>query len=142
MLKLSSSGTYEWNTFFGSSNGTDIGDGITVDSSGNVYVTGYSNGTWGSPLNAYSGGDDIFVLKLSSSGTYEWNTFFGSSNGTDYGYGIAVDSSGNVYVTGDSNATWGFPLNAYSGGYDIFVLKLSSSGDIRMEHLLRVLKWY
>ena len=142
VLKLSSSGAVQWNTFFGSSNGNDDGLGIAVDGSGNVYVTGHSKGTWGFPLNAFSGGYDIFVLKLSSSGAYEWNSFFGSSNGNDIGDGITVDSSGNVYVTGYSNGTWGFPLNAYSGGDDIFVLKLSSSGAVRMEHLLRVLKRY
>ena len=51
----------------------------------------------------------------------------------DAGYGIAIDGSGNVYVTGVSNATWNgpagqSPLHAHSGGYDIFVLKLDSSG--------------
>ena len=60
--------------------------------------------------------------------TYQWHTFYGSAGGNDLGYGIAVDTSGNVYVTGDSNATWNgpgstAPLNAYSGSDDIFVLK-------------------
>ena len=131
VLKLNSSGAVQWNTFFGSSSEGDYGFGIAVDGSGDVYVTGYSYGTWGSPLNAYSGDYDIFVLKLSSSGALQWNTFFGSSSGSDAGFGIAVDSSGNIYVTGDSNGTWGFPLNAYSGDYDIFVLKLSSSGALQ-----------
>ena len=114
-----------------------IGNGIAVDGSGNVYVTGYSYATWNgpagqNPLHAYSGGYDIFVLKLNSSGAYQWHTFYGSS-GDDSGHGIAVDGSGNVYVTGYSDATWNGPagqnpLHAYSGGYDIFVLKLNSSG--------------
>ncbi len=52
---------------------------------------------------------DIFVLKLDSSGAYQWHTFYGSSD-HDYGNGIAVDGSGNVYVTGYSYATWGSPL--------------------------------
>ena len=57
-------------------------------------------------MNAYSGGDDIVVLKLSTAGAYQWHTFYGSAGGTDLGIGIAVDTSGNVYVTGYSNATW------------------------------------
>jgi sRNA-binding regulator protein Hfq len=127
VMKLDSSGAYQWHTFYGSS-AYDYAYGISVDSSGNVYVAGFSYATWGSPLHAHSGGYyDIFVLKLNSSGAYQWNTFYGSS-AYDYAYGISVDSSGNVYITGDSDATWGSPLHAYSGGYDIFVLKLDSSG--------------
>jgi len=53
-----------------------------------------------------------------------WNTFMGSSN-IDYGKGIAVDGSGNVYVTGYSEGTWGNPIDAYAGGYDAFVAKIS-----------------
>ena len=138
VLKLNSSGAYQWHTFYGSSGGDD-GLGIAVDGNGNVYVTGYSYATWKGlalefPLHAFSGGTDIFVLKLNSSGAYQWHTFYGSSYGDDYSYGIAVDGSGNVYVTGYSDANWAglmwieWPLNVYSGGYDIFVLKLNSSG--------------
>ena len=103
----------------------DGGNGIAVDGSGNVYVTGYSDATWNGPaaavpLHAHSGGAyDIFVLKLNSSGAYQWHTFYGSAS-NDVGCGIAVDGSGNVYVTGESGATWTArqaraPLHAYSG---------------------------
>ena len=137
MLKLDSSGSYQWHTFYGLS-GYDYDYGIATDGGGNVFVTGISYATWNgpagqSPLHAHSGGYDIFVLKLDSSGSYQWHTFYGSS-GIDYGYGIATDGSGNVYVTGSSSATWNGPamqnpLHAYSGSYDIFVLKLDSSGS-------------
>ena len=56
-----------WNTFLGGS-GSDSGEGITVDSSGNSYVVGTSNATWGSPVRGYSGLNDVFVAKLNSSG--------------------------------------------------------------------------
>ena len=132
VLKLGSSGTYQWHTFYGSSSSNDSGSSITLDVSGNVYVTGYSYATWGSPLHAFSssvGTIDIFVLKLDSNGTYQWHTFYGSTN-YDSGSGIAVDGSGNVYVSGNSNVTWGSPLHVFSGsGYtDILVLKLDSNG--------------
>ena len=127
VLKLNSSGAYQWHTFYGSSD-SDGGYGVALDTNGNVYVTGGSNATWGSPINSHSGGDDIVVLKLDSSGAYQWHTFYGSDGG-DYGYGIAVDAGGNVYVTGGSNATWGSPINSHSGGDDIVVLKLNSSGN-------------
>ena len=119
--------TLLWNTFMGWS-GIDYGYGIAVDGSGNVYVTGHSAATWGSPQNAHAGSYDAFVAKLNSSGIRQWNTFMGSSD-LDNGYGIAVDGSGNVYVTGFSRyVTWGSPQNAHAGGYDAFVAKLNSSG--------------
>ena len=126
VVKLDSSGAYQWHTFHGSSD-SDCGYGIAVDTNGNVYVTGYSSATWGSPLNSHSGNWDIVVVKLNSSGAYQWHTFHGSSN-ADGGYSIAVDTDGNVYVTGHSTATWGTPLAPYNDGYDIVVLKLDSSG--------------
>jgi hypothetical protein len=120
---LNSSGNLLWNTFLGSAS-SDYGSAIALDNSGNVYVTGYSTATWGSPLNAYSGNSDAFVAGLNSSGNLLWNTFLGS-NSNDYGYGIILDSSGNIYVSGYSYATWGSPVNAYSGSWDVFVAKLT-----------------
>jgi hypothetical protein len=58
--------------------------------------------------------------------TLTWNTFLGGT-GTDYGVGIAVDGSGNVYVTGYSSASWGTPVRAYSSGDDAFVVKISDA---------------
>ena len=80
-----------WNTFLGGS-GDDYGRGIAVDGSGNVYVTGYGDATWGSPVRAYTSGNDTFAAKLYGNGTLLWNTFLGGS-GSDYGRGIAVDGS-------------------------------------------------
>jgi hypothetical protein len=132
VLKLNSAGAYQWHTFYGSVAGNDYDNGIAVDSGGNVYVSAYSYAGWNAgvtaPLNAYSGASDIVVLKLNTSGVYQWHTFYGSA-GTDVGYGIAVDSGGNVYLTGNGNATWNAgvtaPLNAHSANYDIVVLKLA-----------------
>jgi hypothetical protein len=128
VAKLSSSGTLTWNTFLGGGGG-DSGNGIAVDGSGNVYVAGYSNDTWGIPVRAYTGSYDAFVAKLNSSGALTWNTFLGGS-GWDIGYGIAVDGGGSVYVTGNSDATWGSPVRAYTGNWDSFAAKLSSSGAL------------
>jgi hypothetical protein len=137
VLKLDSSGAYQWHTFYGSGS-YDYGYGIATDGSGNFYITGESEAGWNgpagqSPLHAYSGGfSDIFVLKLNVNGAYQWHTFYGSS-GADYGHGIRADARGNVYIAGESNAAWNGPagqnpLHAYSGGYDIFMLKLNGSG--------------
>ena len=131
VLKLTSAGAYQWHTFYGSPSG-DSGNGITVDGSNNLYVTGYSRATWQgdggtNPLHAHSGDRDIVVLKLNSAGAYQWHTFYGSSS-WDYGNGIAV-ASNHVYVTGYSGGTWqgdgnANPLHGHSGLDDIVALKL------------------
>jgi hypothetical protein len=69
------------------------------------------------------------VLKLDANGNYQWHTFYGSSS-YDFGNSIDVDSDGNIYVTGSGYKTWNgpddqIPLNAYSDGYDLFVVKLT-----------------
>ena len=137
VLKLNSSGAYQWHTFYGAAGDDDYGNGITLDGSANVYVTGQSSATWlgdgnTDPLNPHSGLDDIFALKLNSSGAYQWHTFYGNT-GVDHGYAIMMDGT-YVYVTGDSAATWQgdgdtAPLHTHSGGgFDIAVLKLDDDG--------------
>jgi hypothetical protein len=122
--------TLQWNTFMGSS-GTDYGNAIAVDGSGNVYVAGQSYATWGTPVNPYTGGEDVFVAKLDSSGSLQWSTFMGSSS-RDISTDIAVDGSGNVNVAGSSDATWGTPVIPHAGGNsDAFAAKLDSSGSLQ-----------
>ena len=123
---LSSGAAYLWHTFFGSS-GYDYGQDLSIDASGNIYVVGKSTATWGAPLHAHSGGEDILVMKLDSNGAYQWHTFYGGS-GDEGGTDLVFDSAGNLYVTGTGTATWGAPLHAYTSSEDAFVLKLTGSG--------------
>lgn len=134
VAKLNANGSLIWNTFLG---GTDTaeGHGIAVDKNGNVYVAGWSNNAWGcSPISctvrAFTS-FDAFVAKVDSNGNLTWNTFLGGT-GFDNAYGVAVDGSGNVYVTGRSGISWGTPVHAHSGtsGYDAFAAKLDSSGNL------------
>jgi hypothetical protein len=126
---LNSAGTLQWNTFMGS-NSNDRGEGIVLSTSGNIYVTGSSNATWGTPVNAYNAGTDGFVACLNSSGTLQWNTFMGSG-GTDRSRGIALNNSGNIVVTGEGTGSWGSPINAHTGNYDVFVACLNSTGSLQ-----------
>jgi hypothetical protein len=133
VLKLNSSGTFQWVNTYGSTS-DDRGWDIAVDSSGNSYITGSFQGTvdFGGGDVTSAGNTDIFVLKLNSSGTFQWaNTYGGTS--TDRGYGIAVDSSGNSYITGSFQGTVDFgggDITATANS-DIFVLKLNSSGTFQ-----------
>jgi hypothetical protein len=136
VLKLNSDGAYQWHTFYGSGD-WDMGRAIAVNSSGDVYVSGDSYATWqgdgdADPLHVYSENYDITVLKLGSDGAYQWHTFYGG-NDNDFGSAITADSSGHVYVVGESETTWQGdggtdPLHPYSGSDDITVLKLDSAG--------------
>ena len=128
VAKLDPKGRLLWNTFLGGE-GPDIAGGIAVDGSGNVYAGGFSFDTWGAPVHAYSEGFDAYVAKLDSNGRLVWNTFMGGS-GTDVGVGLAVDGSGNLYVSGLSQDTWGAPVGAYTGDSDAYVAKLDSSGAL------------
>lgn len=110
-----------------------------VDSSGNVYITGFFRETinfGGTSLtNPVHLQDDIFIAKYNSSGVNQWAKRIGGSVG-DKGLGIGTDSSGNVYVTGYFNDTVDFDPGAgtsnlvSAGNSDIFVVKLDTSGAL------------
>jgi hypothetical protein len=124
VAKLNGNGVFQWHTFLGGTE-DDMGNDLTVDGNGNIYVTGYSASTWGEPFNEFAGGDDAFVAKLNGNGARLWNTFLGG-NGSDLGYDIAVDG-GKFYATGYSGRTWGDPLLAFAGGTDAFVAQADSN---------------
>ena len=134
VAKLNNNGQLEWNTFLGGT-GFDSGSGIALDGNNNVYITGFSDATWGSPLRPSTSNGNLFVTKLNDNGTLQWNTFFpaSSSGMSDWGsvfFGIALDRGGNIYVAGSSDATWGSPLKAYQGEGDAFVARLNQDGNL------------
>lgn len=133
VAKLHPSGFLLWNTFLGGA-GDDSGRDVAVDESGNIYVTGYSTDTWGSPKATHGGGTDAFVAQLDPDGYLRWNTFFGSP-GNEFVHGIAVDQSGNIFVTGSSTGgTWpsSQPVRQFGGGaFDQFVTRLDANGNVR-----------
>ena len=122
LVKYNSSGTKQWTKQLGTSSG-DYGRGVTVDSSNNIYVTGYTQG--GLDGNTSSGSRDIFLVKYYDNGTKQWTKQLGTSS-DDYGYGVTVDSSDNLYVTGYTSG--GLDGNTSSGDKDLFLVKYNSSG--------------
>ena len=95
-----------YSTYLGGSGDSDYGNGIAVDGSGNAYVTGsYSLNRLSHPepdSGGIAGGcSDAFVTKINAAGNaLVYSTYLGGSGDGDYGSGIAVDGSGNAYVTG------------------------------------------
>src|SRR5210317_37924 len=130
---LSSDASAEWAAKIAGAN-DDYGRGIAVDSSGNVYVIGHYTST---TLNVYSQNTttpatqlsnsnmvDVFIAKYDTSGVVQWAARVGGSS-IDEGYGISTDSSGNVYVIGQSFSN---PLTFYTTLGTSSGKQLSNSG--------------
>jgi Concanavalin A-like lectin/glucanases superfamily/Beta-propeller repeat len=146
LVKYNSSGTAQWTARIGGT-GTDAPQGLFADSSGNVYVAGYytsspvtiynaGGSTFGTLTNVNPGTNDVFVVKYDTTGTAQWATRI-AGTGSDTGYGISADPSGNVYVQGyygsasltvynSSGSTFGTLTN--SGNQDAFLVKYDISG--------------
>ncbi len=138
VLKLDPTGALIYSTYFGGS-GPDRGNSVAADSEGNAYITGRVGSdnlpiTPGAPIPSFRGGMfDAFVAKLNIEGSeLLYSTYLGGS-GNDAGFGIAVDSNGNAYVTGGTLSD-DFPITANAlqpisgGSLDAFVTKLDPTG--------------
>ena len=137
VTKINASGSaLVYSTYLGGS-GSDGGSGIAVDASGNVYVTGNTSSTNFPKVNALqstlAGNYNGFVTKFNATGSaLIYSTYLGGSGG-DQGNGIAVDASGNAYVTGITSS-FDFPTvnalqSAYAGTYDAFVSEINANGS-------------
>ena len=140
VTKFNANGTLSYSTYLGGQY-NDVGTGIAVDSTGHAYVTGYTHsGNFPATPGAYdtSCGCNIysvydgFVTKLTPDGaSLVYSTFLGG-NAADFGDGIAVDVTGNAYVTGTTNSV-DFPTVSAAqtlagGGNDAFVAKFNPAG--------------
>ncbi len=121
LLKYNSSGTIQWSRQLGTSE-SDIGHAVAVYSNTYIYVVGETEG--GLDNNTSSGGKDLFLVQYNASGTRQWTKQMGTTS-DDVAYGVTVDSSNNVYVTG---ATFGALNGSNNGSSDIFIMKINSSG--------------
>jgi hypothetical protein len=138
VTKFSANGAVVYTTIL-SSSADDSGQAIAVDSTGNVYVAGTTEGsdfpaTPGAWQTASGGGEDGFAAKLNSSGNLVCASYIGGA-GNDVATGIAIDKSGNAYISGYTSSvgfptTPGAPQLTYGGGpYDAFLVKLNAAGS-------------
>ncbi|HEV8428910.1 MAG TPA: SBBP repeat-containing protein [Pyrinomonadaceae bacterium] len=143
VTKLNASGSgLLFSTLLGG-NSDDAANGIAVDANGNIYVTGYTNSLNFPVANAAQGPppnsntcNSAFVTKLNPSvPSYAFSTYL-RGNSCETGYGIAVDSSGNVYVSGSTSSSDFLTVNAFQpaprpqGSSDAFVTKLTTDGAV------------
>ena len=111
VVKYNTSGAIQWQRNLGIA-GDAVVFGITVDTSSNVYVTGYSGG-----------GSKLQIAKYNSSGTIQWQRTLGNPAGLNIGYSISVDAFENVYVSG-ANKKDGTVENSF------LFAKLPSNGSL------------
>jgi hypothetical protein len=130
VAKIDTDGVWQWAKSCGGTS-SEWGNDISVDTSGNVYIIGSFFGTasFGSTSLNSLGSEDVFVAKLDTNGVWQWAKNGGGTQ-TDRGYGVSVDTSGNVYITGDfwGTASFGSTTLTSLGNSDIFVAKLSTIG--------------
>lgn len=131
VAKLDTAGNWLWVSSAGGTS-VDIGKGISLDSSGNSFVTGYFKTTafFGTTELTCSGTEDIFIAKLDISGNWLWAKRSGGTT-DDEGRGVSTDSSGNCYVTGyfRGSSNFGSLLSSMDGSKDVFIAKLDTSGN-------------
>ena len=130
-----------YSTYLGGVN-QDLDGGLAVDSNGNAYLTGYTRSPGFPVRNAYQNrlysSQDAFVVRLDTNASGDnslvYSTFLGGKADIEEGTGIAVDNSGNAYVTGHTNSS-DFPIvdplteSPNGGGTDAFITKLNPEGN-------------
>jgi hypothetical protein len=123
LIKYVTDGTKQWSRLLGGAS-EEWAYKATVDSSGNAYFLGASDGTLDGQPNA--GGYDLVVAKYAPDGTKVWMRQLGGA-GYDEGYAIVASPQGGVVAVGTSNQ--GFDGLAGAGGYDGFAVRLDADGS-------------
>ncbi len=113
----------EWVSQLGTSL-SEVSRSVAIDGLGNAYISGYTTGSLGGPNagNNY----DAFMAKYDPSGALLWTRQLGTSS-YDYSYSVAIDGSGNAYISGETGGSLG---GANAGGYDAFLAKYDESGAL------------
>jgi hypothetical protein len=142
VTKVSATGAMLFSTYLGGS-GNEHAGGVAVGAGGVVYVAGgtfSTNFPVAGPIQAANaGGQDAFVTKIAAAGTsFVYSTYLGGGGGTlaspEQANGIAIDASGNAYITGVTNST-NFPVTGgsfqgtFRGVQDAFVTKINPAGS-------------
>ena len=144
VLKINSTATgVIYSTYLGGSGvgSPEQANGIAADANGNAYITGVTNSsnfpvTAGALQTTYDGDQDAFITKINSTGSaLVYSTYLGGSS-FDWGSGIGLDPSGNVYVAGYTSS-FDFPTAAsvqpaLDGSYDAFIATLNTTGSVLM----------
>ena len=129
LTKYNSSGSKQWSQTLSSSGNDDV-EGIAIDSSDNIFITGYTSGGLDGNTNANSnsvsaGSYDAFLIKYDSSGNKQWTKQIGTST-YEKGRSVTIDTNDNIYLTGETMGS--LDGNTVIGDIDVFLIKYNSLG--------------
>jgi len=128
LVKFKPDGSREWATYYGTNEYDDWAMSCRADLQGNIYLSGVSQTPTEEPLLP----SKAFVIKYSNSGKYIWDANYQGNNSSS-GYGMAVSTSGHVYLCGATKSTSGLATggfqNTLGGDSDAFLIKIDGSGS-------------
>jgi hypothetical protein len=124
LSKYDAAGVHQWTRQLGTS-GFDVSNGVSADGLGNVYISGYVDGSLAGPS---AGGDDVFVAKYDALGNLLWTRQFGTAR-SDHSNGVTTDTLGNVFISGTTNGSL-VPSDVHPNDFDSFVGKYRATGDL------------
>jgi len=138
LIKLNASGHVSWYQLYGGA-GADTAYGLAIGADGGYLVSGKAGANIASlngltPRTAYSASDDILLFRTDASGNVQWYTMYGGA-GSDYSVSLAQTLDGG-FITGSvaaqniSNIASFSPLNAYTTGNDVLIIKFKSDGSL------------
>jgi hypothetical protein len=131
LAKYDSAGAHQWSKRFGNVQ-NHVGHAVACDGSGNVIITGHMSGTvdyGGGQLLGYIGAN-VILAKYDPAGAHLWSQTFGVSQATDIGYGLALDTTDHIHLTGcfESTADFGGGGITSGGARDIFIARFDPAG--------------
>jgi uncharacterized delta-60 repeat protein len=132
VVKLNSTGSLQWQKALGGT-GDDHANSIQLATDGGYIVAGATTSTNGD-VTGNHGGYDVWVVKLSSTGSLQWQNSLGGTN-NDIAYSIQPTSDGGYIVAGYTMSTGG-DVTGYHGNQDVWVVKLSSTGSLQWQKAL------
>jgi hypothetical protein len=131
LARFDTSGNLVWSLAFGSSSTQGL-QGMAVDASGDVYISGQFQNTlnFGGGLLTSAGSFDTYLAKFSVAGAHQWSKSFGDAGLNQTPAGLAADNSNNVYLLGyfDGAMNFGGGALTSAGGFDIYLAKFNSAG--------------
>ncbi len=125
VTKYSSTGSIAWTQQLGVLGHNTTGSSVATDSSGNVYVAGYTDG--GLDTNTITGTQDYFLTKFDATGAKKWTTQFGVAAASTTATGVSTDAAGSIFVTGYTAG--GLGTNTLTGTQDLFLAKYDTLGN-------------